>query len=160
MEQSRRRLNKAVDNVLKKTKDFTKGTGDLISRADRIMTRMARSAARTIIESKQKGVIGDVARSIMRGEGGTMQRAGREVIRRRASRAAAAAARGSKPAAKALSIYDRQLAPTLPGKPGKKASNAIKPGPRNTNPPKPKKARKPRTPKPPGSPKPKRKRTK
>lgn len=136
-----------VQEQMPKIKGIKKQAGD-------IMNRIARSTARTMIESQQKGVLGDVARTIMRGESGKLQRAARQVIQRRASRAAAAAARGSKPAAKAMGIYDRQLAPVLPGKSGKKVSNAIKPGPRNANPPK-KKPRKPRTPKPPGTSKPK-----
>lgn len=147
-----RRIDRAVRGVegdLKKIKGAKK-------QASSIMNRIARSTARTMIESQQKGVLGDVARTIMRGESGKMQRVARDVIRRRAGRAAAAAARGSKPAARAMAIYDRQLAPVLSGKPGKRAGNTIKPGPRNANPPK-KKPRKPRTPKPPGSPKPKRK---
>lgn len=145
-----------MDKSIKVIKGQLPAVHGLKKRTGDIMNRMARSTARTIVESQQKGVLGDIARTIMRGEDGVMQRAGREVIRRRARRAAAAAARGSKPAAKAIGIYDRQLAPVLSGKPGKKASNTIKPGPRNANPPQ-KKPRKPRTPKPPGTPKPKRK---
>lgn len=148
-----RRIDRAVRGVesdIKKIKGVKKQAGD-------IMDRIARSTARTMIESQQKGVLGDVARTIMRGESGKMQRVARDVIRRRAGRAAAAAARGSKPAARAMGIYDKQLAPVLSGKPGKKAGNTIKPGPRNANPPK-KEPRKPRKPKPPGTSKPKRKR--
>jgi hypothetical protein len=125
-------------------------------RAGNIMDRIARSTARTMIESQQKGVLGDVARTIMRGESGKMQRVARDVIRRRADRAVGVAMRGRGIGVKALRIYERQLVPVLPGKTGKKAGNTIKPGPRNANPPK-KKTRKPRAPKPPGTPKPKRK---
>lgn len=148
-----RRIDRAVRGVesnIKRIKGVKKQAGD-------IMDRIARSSARNIADSSRKDVIGDVARIMMRSEPGSLQRAARDVIRRRAGRAAAAAARGSKPAAKAMGIYDTQLAPVLPGKPGKKSGNTIKPGPRNANPPK-KKTRKPRTPKPPGTPKPKRKR--
>lgn len=148
-----RRIDRAVRGVesdIKKIKGVKKQAGD-------IMDRIARSTARTMIESQQKGVLGDVARTIMRGEPGSLQRAARDVIRRRADRAVKVAMSGRPIGVKALRIYERQLVPVLPGKPGKKAGNAIKPGPRNANPPK-KKPRKPRTPKPPGTPKPKRKR--
>lgn len=64
------------------------------------------------------------------------------MIRRRAARATAAAAKGSKPAARARVIYGQQLAFTGAGKPSK-ARNNLKPGPRNTKG-APKRKRKPR----------------
>jgi len=103
----------------------------------------ARYAARDLANRNRKGIDGYVARFMLR-EVHTSRdlRAARGVIARRAQRAAAAAARGSKPAARAQAIYDRQLAPVLPKGKGKGRNN-IKPGPSNTKGP-PKKKRKPR----------------
>ena len=61
-----------------------------------------------------------------------------EVIKARGKRAADAAARGSKPAKKALKIYDQQLASMTPANGKIKASNNIQPGRNNPKPPKPK----------------------
>lgn len=76
---------------------------------------------------------------------GTMGgRSGAKAIQRRMERAAAAAARGSKPAAKARVIYANQLAYMGTGKPAKAKSN-LRPGPRNTQgPPKKRRKRKPK----------------
>lgn len=71
-------------------------------------------------------------------------RSGAKAIQRRMERAAAAAARGSKPAAKARVIYANQLAYMGTGKPAKAESN-LRPGPRNTQgPPKRRRKRKPK----------------
>jgi hypothetical protein len=61
-----------------------------------------------------------------------------EVIKARGQRAADAAARGSKPAKKALKIYDQQLASMTPASGKIKASNNVQPGRNNPRPPKPK----------------------
>jgi regulator of protease activity HflC (stomatin/prohibitin superfamily) len=105
-------------------------------------------AARNIAQSRGKGAKAKAARDILKAQGPAAREAGRAMIQGRAQRAAAAAARGSKPAARALSIYDRQLAPVTPRGRGTGRNNLV-PGPRNTKgppPPKPK-ARKPRKPK-------------
>lgn len=138
MDAGMRRMNKAVDSIKQqqpKIREVKKRAGDILS-------RIARGTARDIADATGKGVKADVARLILRQESSKTFRAGREVIQRRAARAAAAAARGSKPAAKAAAIYDRQLAPVLPRGKGK-AKNNLKPGPRNTKG-APKKKRKPR----------------
>ena len=98
--------------------------------------KLERMNARSIVEGKQKGLIGRIARA----EIGIMgAKPGMKAIRRRAARAADAAARGSKLAARAREIYGTQMAGMGPGKtPG---ANIIKPGPRNKNQPPPRKRR-------------------
>ena len=108
-------------------------------------------AARNIADSRGTGAKAKVARDLLRMAGPDAREAGMAVIRARAQRAAAAAARGSAAARRAGEIYDRQLAPVIPRGKGR-GRNTIVPGPRNTagpppKPPKPKKPRKPRTPK-------------
>jgi len=107
-------------------------------------------AARNIAQSRGKGARAKVARDILKAQGPAARDAGMALIRGRAQRAAAAAARGSKAGAKALGIYDRQLAPVTPRGRGTGRNNLV-PGPRNIKgpppPPKPPRARKPRKPK-------------
>lgn len=103
-----------------------------------------RQTAREIVNAKKKGIDGEIARTILSVTPPRMVRAGQDVIRSRAARARAAAERGSRPAARALEIYGNQLAFTGSGKPSRGAKNAIKPGPRNTQPPKPRRKRKPK----------------
>lgn len=99
---------------------------------DGMKRRMARQSARDIANRSKKGIDGELARLSMSAQGGRLNRAGADVIRRRAARATAAAARGSKPAARARDIYGQQLAGTGTGKPSRKAKSGIRPGPRNT----------------------------
>lgn len=94
--------------------------------------RMARQSARDIAGRLRKGIDGELSSIALQNQGGRLNRAGADVIRRRAARASAAAARGSKPAARAVSIYGQQLAFTGPGRPNRKAKSGIRPGPRNT----------------------------
>jgi hypothetical protein len=104
-------------------------------------------AARNIADSRGRGARAKVARDVLKSQGSAARDAGMALIRGRAQRAAAAAARGSKPAARAQQIYDRQLAPVTPRGRGTGRNNLV-PGPRNTSGPPPKpKARKPRKPK-------------
>jgi hypothetical protein len=110
--------------------------------ADAMKQRFARRTARDIANSTGTGITADVARMSVRVAPPQEVRAARGIIARRAQRAAAAAARGSKPAAKAAAIYDRQLAPVLPKGKGK-GKNNLRPGPGNTKG-APKKKRKPR----------------
>jgi hypothetical protein len=116
-----------------------KAAGDALTR------KWAMRAARDMgIAKGPKGVARDVARTVLQRSPQKELRAAEGIIRERAKRAAAAAARGSKPAARATEIYDRQLAPVLPKGKGK-GKNVIKPGPRNTQgPQKPKRKRKPK----------------
>jgi len=108
--------------------------------------KIARTTAREIADRNRRDVKGQVARFMLK-DGRTNQdlRNARTLITRRAQRAAAAAARGSKPAARAQAIYDDQLAPRLPKGKGKGRNN-LRPGPRNTKgaPPKKRKPRKPK----------------
>jgi hypothetical protein len=108
------------------------------------MTTMARRHARNIADRFDTGVKGRIAR-ISLSAGGSLNRAGLDVIRRRSARATAAAARGSKPAARAREIYGQQMAFTGSGK-SSKGKNNLKPGPSNTKG-TPKRKRKPRKPK-------------
>ena len=123
--------------------DRLKAAGDALSR------RWAMRTARDLGRRAEPGILGEVTRSTL---SRTPQRElgmARDIIRGRAQRAAAAAARGSAAGRRALEIYDRQLTPTTP-KGGRKprSANNLRPGPRNTQgpPPKPKKPRKPRKP--------------
>lgn len=103
---------------------------------------MARTQAQALGDRLKGGVDAEIASAVLKSLGG---RLGRQQIQRRARRAARLAASGSKPAARALRLYDQQLAAMGPGKASRKASNNIKPGPRNANPErKPKRKRKPR----------------
>ncbi len=107
--------------------------------------RLDRGAARDIANRLKPGIDGQLAGIALQHQGRRLNAGGQNVIRRRAARATAAAARGSKPAAKAREIYGAQLASTG-GKGRKVGRNSIQPGPSNTKG-KPRKARKPRKPK-------------
>jgi hypothetical protein len=138
MDAGLRRMNKAVDAIKKQLPTLR----EVRKRSDSLLNRIARGTARDMADATGKGVKADVARLMLRQESSKTLRAGRDAIKRRAGRAAAAAARGSKPAAKAAAIYDRQLAPVLPKGKGK-GKNNLRPGPGNTKG-APKKKRKPR----------------
>lgn len=101
-------------------------------RLEDMKRRMARQAARDIAGRLRKGIDGELSSIALQNQGGRLNRAGADVIRRRAARATAAAAKGSKPAARAREIYGQQLAFTGTGKPSRKAKNNLRPGPRNT----------------------------
>lgn len=112
--------------------------------------KIARKTAQEIANRNRRDTEGKVARFMLNGvrTNQDMKNA-RTLITRRAQRAAAAAARGSKPATKAGEIYDRQLAPILPKGKGKRAKNNLRPGPRNTQgPPKRKRRSRSRKPRP------------
>lgn len=137
-EQARRQLGRAERDVLNaasKLRDELKRTRPqrdaMMREVKQWQRRLSRRAARDIVNSAKPGIDGRIARISLSATPGNLQRAGMDVIRRRADRAAAAAARGSKAGARALGVYDRQLAPALPGK-ASKAKNNLKPGPRNT----------------------------
>ena len=102
----------------------------------------ARTEARAMADRLRGGFDAQMARIVLNNFGSTL---GAQQIKRRARRAAQLAAKGSKVAARALQMYDQQLAGMRPGKAPKKASNSIRPGPRNANPEKkPKRKRKPK----------------
>lgn len=150
-------MNRQIDRLGKQIKSTNNKLKEGSSKLSTARRRLDRGTARDIADAGKPGLTGELARLSLTFASGRMLRNAQSIIRQRAARAAAAASRGSKPAAKAMGIYDRQLVPVLPGKPGKRAGNTIKPGPRNANPPK-SKPRKPRAPKPPSTPKPKPKR--
>lgn len=138
-----RKVKRTAQSFTDKSRKLKGSTDSLVSKLRKMQLKNARYAARDLANRNRKGIDGYVARFMLR-EVHTSRdlRAARGVIARRAQRAAAAAARGSKPAARAQAIYDRQLAPVLPKGKGKGRNN-IKPGPSNTKGP-PKKKRKPR----------------
>lgn len=139
-----RQIRKRIENF----RDNTKKIRPAVDKIRDAMKRMERSTARDIADAKKPGLTGEIARTMLSTASGRMRRRAQDIIRGRAARARAAAERGSKPAARALEIYGNQLAFTGAGKPSRSAKNAIRPGPRNTQPPKPKrKPRKPRKPK-------------
>lgn len=106
---------------------------------------MARTQAQALADRLKGGVDAEIAGVVLKNLGG---RLGRQQIQRRARRAARLAASGSKPAARALQLYDQQLTAMGPGKASRKGENNIKPGPRNANPEKKtKRKRSPRKPK-------------
>lgn len=96
--------------------------------AKAMQDRLSKSSADRFMAGIEIGILGT--------------RTGQRVIRRRMERAAAAAARGSKPASRAQQIYANQMAFMGSGK-AKAAKSNIRPGPRNTQgPPKRKRRRK------------------
>lgn len=101
---------------------------------------MARTQARALADRLKGGVDAEIAGITLRNLG---TRLGRQQIQRRAKRAALKASRGSKPAARALELYDQQLGAMGPGKPSRKAKSNIVAGPRNPNQP-PKKSKRKR----------------
>ena len=114
---------------------------DINKRIDAIGLRRARSTARRLADSRRRDTTGEVAKYMLQFARPEDFIGARRVVMRRAQRAATAAARGSKPAARAQAIYDRQLEPVLP-KGKSRGRNNLRPGPRNTSGPPPK--RKPR----------------
>ena len=109
----------------------------LKGRASEMQDWTGRMVARAMADRNKKGIDGDLAGITIKLMG---TKYGMPVIRRRAERAAALAAKGSEKGKKALKIYGNQMAFMGPGKPKKKAASNIIPGPRNANPP-PKKKR-------------------
>ena len=99
------------------------------SQLEQLKRKNARRKANDIVTRGSK----DIGTRIMSeiGRKTSSNRPGVRVIQDRAKRAAAAAAGGSKPAARAIKIYDEQLA--YAGKGGVKAGkNNLRPGPSNT----------------------------
>jgi len=103
---------------------------------DKFTQSMHRRQAKAIADRLTPGIDQRMASVYLKAGGSGLNRGGADVIKRRGERAAAAAARGSKPAAKAVKIYDEQLANTGRGK-ATAAKNNIQPGRGNSRPPKP-----------------------
>ncbi len=135
------KLSRVVNRrIIQPIKDFRRDVSPVLKEAQALQLSMARRQARAFADRGTEGAKGSIARISMRA-GGALNRAARDVIQRRAQRAADAAARGSKPAARARDIYANQLAFTGSGK-AAKGSNNIQPGRGNTRPPKPRRRRK------------------
>lgn len=117
--------------IIQPIKDLRRNVAPVLKEAQALQLSMARRQARAFADRGSAGAKGSLARISIR-SGGSLNRAAREVIQRRAQRAADAAARGSKPAERARVIYGNQLASTGPGK-AKAGRNNLRPGPRNTN---------------------------
>lgn len=146
------RTDRKVNRSLREMSDVVKSMGEGKARRSDLRKRFkkmrldnirstARMQAQAIADRLKGGIDAEIASITLGSLGG---RLGRQQIQRRARRAALKASRGSKPAAKAVQLYDRQLAAMGPGKPSRKAKSNIVPGPRNTNQPpkKPKRKRK------------------
>lgn len=125
-------IGKVIGNLRSELQKGKSKRQNLLRKADQWQTKMERQTARDLANRSNPGVTGRIARIKLSVTPGQLQRAGADVIRRRAARATAAAARGSKPAARAREIYGQQLAGTGTGKPSRKAKSGIRPGPRNT----------------------------
>lgn len=153
-QQSQRKLRRATDDVVKATRnllgDLKKGRAErdaLIQEVNQWQQKFARRTARAIANRNAPGYRGRISRIDLSVTPGSMMQAGKDIIRRRASRAAAVAARGGRAGARAQEIYNNQLARTGAGTPSS-GQNNLRPGPRNTKgTPKPKRKRKPRKPK-------------
>ena len=144
-----RQIDRQMDREMKGMADAARQLGDAVSRSKSTLNAVQREIQRM----NAKAIAGRLSprrieREIAGIELGIIGgRSGAKAIQRRMERAAAAAARGSKPAARARVIYGNQLAFMGAGKPVK-GSNNLRPGPRNSSPPpKKKRQRKPRKPK-------------
>lgn len=98
---------------------------------DKMNREMSRSFARPYADRLKGNVDARLSTMYQQVHGGNANKAGKDVIRRRAERAAKAAARGSKAGEKALRMYDAQLAQMPQGK-SKNAANNITAGRANT----------------------------
>ena len=117
--------------IIKPLLEMRRKANPLLGQSEALQRKMARQQARAFADRGRDGAKGSIARISIRA-GGSLNRAAREVIQRRAQRAADAASRGSKPAERARVIYGNQLAFTGSGKP-KAGKNNFRPGPHNTN---------------------------
>ena len=126
IDQLERQVERRIQDMDRSMKRASK---ELKPRADKLRNRLQRQNAKAIADRNSKDW---VDREMSRIELGIVGgRPGAKAIQRRMQRAADAAARGSKPAARAREIYGNQLAYTGKGKP-KAAKSNIRPGPRNT----------------------------
>lgn len=125
--QTERRVDRSMKDMTDAANKASKARKDAISLNKTQNLQFARMQASAIADRRKKGVERDIAGAVLRSFGG---RDGTRLIQQRAARAAAAAARGSRAGAKALGIYDNQLAAMGPGK-SKRGKNNLVPGPRN-----------------------------
>lgn len=141
LDQLHRQLDRRINDFDKKLKESESKMKAAKPKIDKISRRIERMNAQAIQNRFSKNSTDRLLSSVEIGTIGT--RYGQKALRRRMERASAAAARGSKPAAKAQNIYANQMAFMGKGK-AKAAKSNIRPGPRNTQgPPKRKRKRKP-----------------
>ena len=114
---------------MQKAKDKIKGPNE---KFNAYVKKAQFDMARHIANRGAKGVDGILSKINREASQGIENTGARRIIQARARRAEAAAAKGSKPAAKAVKIYDQQLAYAGPGKVSK-AKNNLRPGPKNKN---------------------------
>jgi len=139
MDRQAERAVRDLDTEMKRLSDAVKSKRP---RIDAMKRQLERQNARAMQQRIGKDKIDRMLAGVEIGISGT--RPGAKAIQRRMQRAADAAARGSKPAARAREIYGNQLAYMGKGKP-KAGKNNLRPGPRNTQgPPKRRRNRKPR----------------
>lgn len=124
--QLERQVERRIQDMDRSMKRASK---EIKPRADKLRNRLQRQNAKAISDRMSKNWVDRELSRIELGVAGG--RPGAKAIQRRMQRAAAAASRGSKPAARARSIYANQLAYMGTGKP-KAAKSNIRPGPRNT----------------------------
>jgi hypothetical protein len=129
-QQLERQIGKAVGQI----SDAVKGMREPLGRAKKIGLRVDRMVARDIARGSES----------LRYNSGKVLESGKAVIRRRAERAAAVAARGRAAGARAQELYGRQLAGWPRGNDAKSrrdkllgrtkpAKNNYRPGPNNSN---------------------------
>ena len=124
-----RKMGKAAEEM----RDSARKVKPLVNQAKGLQRQVERSAARDIARRSAPGARGRVARIMVANQGGQLNMAGLDVIRRRGERAAAVAGRGRAVGRKAQAIYDQQLAYAGRGGVKRGAKNNLRPGPRNTS---------------------------
>ena len=138
-------LDGGADKMMRGIRKTSGEFGDMKSKVRKVLdenTKMRRDMARqqaremAVRTNPKAGRVDKAISRIYLSVGPNREAA--EVIKARGKRAADAAARGSKPAKKALKIYDQQLASMTPASGKIKASNNVQPGRNNPRPPKPK----------------------
>lgn len=124
--QGQRKIERLVENA----KRITASAKEAKPRLQRMGNRLERMSADDVLRSQSSDrFIRKMGMASLSAAG--INRMGQKAIRRRASRAAAVAARGKSAGVKAGKIYDQQLAYTGKGKPPK-GKNNYRPGPSNT----------------------------
>jgi hypothetical protein len=127
--QIERQAERSIKDLDAEMKRFSDAVKSKRPQVDKMMRQNERSAARAIERRLSKDPIDRMLAGVEIGVVGT--RIGAKAIQRRMQRAADAAARGSKPAARAREIYGNQMAYMGKGKP-KAGRNNLRPGPRNS----------------------------
>lgn len=128
MGRSERKIDRSMKQLVDSARSIRQTLNARKPQIDKFDRQLQRMNAKAIAGRLKKGIRGDIAGMELRIMGG---KSGRKAIQRRMGRAAEAAARGSKPAAKAQQIYANQLAFMGSGK-AKAGRNNFRPGPRNT----------------------------